>query len=84
MNNLVVYSNKTVSLDGRSVGRIDRDSFQMLSGVKGKTVFFTGKPGTYDRPHTIDAPLYVPAVPGSVSSWKINPAFEAAVRAALA
>lgn len=72
---LTVYSNNTVSLNGRQVGRIDRDSFQMRTGVRGKTVFFTGKPGTYDQPHEMDMPLYVPAVEGSVSDWKVNPEF---------
>lgn len=80
MNGLVIYSNKTASLDGRSVGRIDRDSYQMTSHIRGKTIFFTGQSGTYDQPHEIDVPLYVPSRPGSVSDWKINPAFEEAVR----
>jgi hypothetical protein len=81
---MTVYSNNTVSIDGQIVGRIDSDSFQMLTGVRGKTTFFTGTPGTYDQPHAIDVPLYVPATSGSVSSWKINPEFEAAARAIVA
>lgn len=81
---MTVYSNNLVSIDGTYVGRVDRDSFQMLSGVRGKTTFFTAKDG--DRmnlsvPHDVDAPLYVPAVAGSVSDWNVNPEFEAAVRA---
>ena len=75
-----VFANKTVLLDGKIVGRIDQDSFQMLTHIRGKTVFFTGEPHNLNTPHRIDVPLYVPATTGSVSAWKINPDFEAAVR----
>jgi hypothetical protein len=80
---MTVYSNKTVFLDGRQVGRIDRDSFQKLTHVQGTTTFYTAsgdvlKTG-YDTPHIIDAPLYIPSRHGSVSDWKVNPEFVAAV-----
>jgi hypothetical protein len=80
---MTVYSNKTVSLDGRQVGRIDRDSFQKLTHVQGTTTFYTAsgdvlKTG-YDTPHIIDDPLYIPSRHGSVSDWKVNPEFVAAV-----
>lgn len=81
---MTVFSNKTVSLDGSTIGRINQDSYQMLTHIKGQTTFYTGKPGTFDKPHVIDVPLYVPATPGSVSSWNVNPEFEAAVRAVMA
>jgi hypothetical protein len=82
---LQLYSTRTVALDGRIVGRIDRDSYAMPSGeVRGQTVFYTGRPGAFDQPHRIGAPLYVPAVAGSASDWRINPDFGVAVRAALA
>jgi hypothetical protein len=79
-----VYNDNVVGIDGLMVGRIDKDSYQMLSGVKGKTTFFTAsgdpKKTGFDVPHEIDVPLYVPLVPGSVSDWMVNPAFEAAAR----
>jgi hypothetical protein len=80
---MIVYSNKTVSLDGRQIGRIDRESYQKMTHVQGQTTFFTAsgdllKTG-YDTPHSIGAPLYIPSRPGSVSDWIINPEFEAEV-----
>lgn len=80
---LTVYADNNVALNGRFVGRVDRDSYRMLSGVRGKTTFFTGTPGTYDEPHEMPMPLYVPKVEGSVSDWKVNPEFTAAVRAVM-
>lgn len=77
---MTVYSNKTVSIDGHCIGRIDQDSFQMLTHVRGSTTLFTGKLGVFDQPNKIDVPLYVPVIPGSVSSWEINPDFENAAR----
>lgn len=82
---LTIYTNRTVSLDGEYVGRIDRDSYLMPSGYrKGETTFFTAsgdleKTG-YDVPHKMNVSLYVPAIPGSRSNWKVNPDFEASVR----
>lgn len=76
---MTVYSNNTVGLRGIVVGRVKGDSYQMLSGVRGRTTFYSGVCGTFDKPHEIDVPLYVPSRPGSVSDWKINPAFEAEV-----
>ncbi len=80
---MTVYSDKTVSLDGRQVGRIDRDSYEKRTHNQGVTTFFTAsgdvtKTG-YDTPHVIAAMLYVPALPGHVSDWIINPEFEAEV-----
>lgn len=85
MTKLTICVGNLVSLDGKCVGRIDRDSFQMPSGARrgGVTTFFTGPFGSYDQPHTIEAPVYVPRHSGSVSNWTINPAFEAAVREAM-
>lgn len=74
-----IHTNNLVSINGRYVGRIDKDSYQMRTGIKGKTTFFTGKIGTFNTPHEIDDPLYVPAVPGSVSDWNLNPDFISAV-----
>lgn len=74
-----ITTNNLVTINGRIVGRVDRDSYQMLSGVRGKTTFYTGKIGTFDRPHEISVPLYVPKVAGSVSDWMVNPAFVAEV-----
>lgn len=81
---MTVYSNKTVSLDGLFVGRIDQDSFQMLTHIRGNTTFYTGEPNNMNVPHQIDAPLYISAKAGSVTDWVINPEFIAAVKAIIA
>jgi hypothetical protein len=84
---MTVYSNNLVSIDDTYVGRVKNDSFQLATGIRGKTTFFTAKDGDHmdlSVPHEIDVPLHIPSVPGSVSDWKINPAFEAAVRAIVA
>ena len=81
---MTVYSNKTVSMGGRFVGRIDQDSFQMLTHIRGNTTFYTGEPNNLNIPHQIDAPLYISAKAGSVSDWAINPEFVAAVKAIIA
>lgn len=77
---ITLYANNTVSIDERIVGRIDkrdahaRGRFSTPRPVR----FYTGKPGTFDQLHEIsaDTPLYI----GGPSDWKINPAFERAVR----
>lgn len=80
MENLTVYSNKIVSIDGTYVGRIDRDSYQTSQGTRGKTTFFTASvdriASGYDTPHEISVPLYV----GGPADWTINPEFEAEIR----
>jgi hypothetical protein len=79
MTNLQVYADNLISLDGRYVGRIDRDSFAMPSGQRGKTsvrLFDTG------QNVAISAPLYVPTRPGSVSDWTLNPEFAEELEAA--
>lgn len=81
MAKMIIYTNKTVSLDGQIVGRIDQESFQMLTHVRGQTTFYTGTPNNLNIPHKIDPPLYISRKPGSVSDWTINPDFVAAVQA---
>jgi hypothetical protein len=83
---ITIHTNNSVTLEApdgaaRLVGRIDRDSYQMPQGPRGKTTFSTGPRGAFDRHHEIPVPLYVPAIAGSVSSWQINPNFTAAVAA---
>jgi hypothetical protein len=80
VENLIVYTNNLVSLDGTLVGRIDRASYLTSQGTRGKTTFKTASvdrmTSGYDTPHEIGAPLYV----GGPDEWKINPEFEAEVR----
>ena len=76
-----IYTNNTVSLDGRYVGRIHRDDANPRHfGDKRPVRFYTAsgdlmKTG-YDVEHIIDEPLYV----GGPSDWTINPAFEVAIQ----
>jgi len=65
---LTVYTNKLVSLDGASVGRIDKDSYHTSTRP---TTFYTGQIGSYNIPHVITSPLYI----GGPSDWNINPEF---------
>ena len=84
---MIVYSNKHVELDGRYVGAIDRDTYDMRIGCYANGFRTSFKPTVLDpRGYPtltdktswikIDPPLHV----GSAASWSINPDFEAEVR----
>lgn len=78
---LTIYTNNTVSLDGRQIGRINkRDVEPRRHGDTRPVRFYTASGDLvetgYDVEHVIAAPLYL----GGPSNWTINPEFEAAVR----
>lgn len=78
-----VHADNTITTDkdARPFGKIVQDSYQMASGQRGSTMVQVYKTGAEIK---MDAPLYVPAIAGSVSDWKINPEFEAELAAKLA
>ena len=78
-----VHADNTITLQGKAVpfAKIDRDSYKMKSGQRGKTTVHVYATGSKIE---MTSPLYAPAIEGSVSDWKINPDFQEELAKALA